>query len=318
MRMCKRPRNANSKGTGRRFNRGGLRRVNLIGQATDQSEGSSEWDEDNVVLRLDGIPPFVLKGRINKQPFTTMIDSGSPFTIFTLDDVRKILKTDVIFARPLPKNEAHVDYDGKPLKLIGFINVDVQVGKRTIKRAQIVIARDRKRSLVRRDWLTQLTYRVAEASKESKCANFVNKIESKIELSPELKSIQQKFPKIFSRQGKITRHTIKNESKKGVRITQQKGRRVPLPPQTAVDAEVRSLLAAGHIKRIDKITDDMFIQPVVIRVKNDTCQNSARCQVAQYCHIKEQVSNAKSGEPNGESGRNSERQQRRRSVLHLS
>ena len=172
-------------------------------------------------------------------------------------------------------------YDGKPLNLIGFINVDVQVGKRTIKKAQIVIARDRKRSLVRRDWLTQLTYRVAEASKESKCAKFVNKIESKIELSPELKSIQQKFPKIFSRQGKITRHTIKNESKEGVRITQQKRRRVPLQPQTAVDAEVRRLLAAGHIKRIDKITDDMFIQPVVIRVKNDTCQNSAKCQVAQ-------------------------------------
>ena len=53
-------------------------RVNLIGQAADQSEGSSEWDQDNAVLRFDGtgVSPFVLKGRINKQPFNTMIDSG--------------------------------------------------------------------------------------------------------------------------------------------------------------------------------------------------------------------------------------------------
>ena len=105
------------------------------------------WNEDNVVLRLDGtgVPPFVLKGRINKQLFTTMIDSGSPITIFTRDDVRKVLKSDVIFARPMPKNEEYVDYNGKPLNLIGFINVDVQLGKRTIKRARIVIARDGKK-----------------------------------------------------------------------------------------------------------------------------------------------------------------------------
>ena len=54
MRMCKRPKNANFSEIGRSSNRGGLRRVNMIGQTTDQSEGSSEWDEDNVVLRLDG------------------------------------------------------------------------------------------------------------------------------------------------------------------------------------------------------------------------------------------------------------------------
>ena len=59
MRMCKRPKNSNFRGTGRSSNRSGLRRVNLTGQAADQSEGSSELDEDNVVLRLDGtgVPP---------------------------------------------------------------------------------------------------------------------------------------------------------------------------------------------------------------------------------------------------------------------
>ena len=64
-----------------------------------------------------------------------MIDSGSPITIFTGDDVRKLLKSDVIFAKPLPKNEEYVNFNGKLLNLIGFINLDVQVGKPTIKRA---------------------------------------------------------------------------------------------------------------------------------------------------------------------------------------
>ena len=173
------------------------------------------------------------------------------------------------FARPLPKNEEYVDYNEKPLNLIGFINVDVQVGKRTIRRARIVIARDGKKSLVGRDWLTQLNCRVSEASKECESTNTVYKFENDVEIAPELKRNKQKFPKIFSRQGKITGHTIKIEFKEGARITQQKRRRVPLQLQTAVDAEIKSLLAPGHIKRVDKITDEMFIQPVVITVKKD-------------------------------------------------
>ena len=59
MPICKRPKKANLREIGRSSNRGILCRVNLIGQTTDKSEGSSEWHEDNVVLRLDGtcIPP---------------------------------------------------------------------------------------------------------------------------------------------------------------------------------------------------------------------------------------------------------------------
>ena len=73
-----------------------------------------------------------------------MIDSGSPITIFTQDDLRKILKVDVMFARLLPKTEQYVDYNNKPLNLLGFITADVKVGKRTIKNARIVITRDGK------------------------------------------------------------------------------------------------------------------------------------------------------------------------------
>ena len=271
MRMCKRPKSGSFRGSGKSSQRGKFQRVNLIGQATDQSEHSS-GENDKVVLHLagnTGTPPFMLKGKINKQPFQTMIDSGSPITIFTKEDIRQITKSDVLFTRPLPKNEQYVDYNGKRLNLLGYITVDGQVERRNIKKAKLIIVRDGKRSLIGRDWLTQLNFRVAKASKESEYPFIVNNIESKVELSPELKRIQQKFPKIFSRKGKIAGHSIKIEFKEGAKITQHKGRRVPLQLQKAVDAKVRNLLAAGHIKRVDKISVEMFIQPVVITVKKD-------------------------------------------------
>ena len=52
---------------------------------------------------------FVMKGKINNQPFTTTIDLGSPITIFTQADLREILKLDVVFARPSQQNEQYVD-----------------------------------------------------------------------------------------------------------------------------------------------------------------------------------------------------------------
>ena len=69
-----------------------------------------------------------------------MIHSGSPITIFNQADLRELLKVDVIFARPMPKAEQYVHYNNKPLNLLGFTNVKVKVGKRTIKNARFVIS----------------------------------------------------------------------------------------------------------------------------------------------------------------------------------
>ena len=182
----------------RSSNKGTSRRINLIGQAAEQSEESSNWEEDNIVLTLEGnrTPPFALKARINKQPFVTMIDSGSPITIFT-KDVRNVLKIDVTFVRPLPKNEEYVDYNGRPLNLLGYITVEVQVGKQIIKKAMMIRARDGKKSLVGRDWLAQLNFQVAEAKQESEYNKNVISSLNKVELSPELKLIQSKSSMIF-------------------------------------------------------------------------------------------------------------------------
>ena len=55
--------------------------------------------------------------------------------------------------------------------------------------------------------------------------------------------------------------------KEGTRLTQQKGRRFPIQLQEQVDKETSNLLEKGHIKKVDTIKDDVFIQPVVVTVK---------------------------------------------------
>ena len=68
--------------------------------------------------------------------------------------------------------------------------------------------------------------------------------------------------------GKIKGYIIKTELKKEAKVTQQKGRRVPLRLQAAVEAQRAKLLNDGHIRWADKI-NEVFIKPVVITVKSD-------------------------------------------------
>ena len=51
--------------------------------------------------------------------------------------------------------------------------------------------------------------------------------------------------------------------------TQQKGRRIPIQLQEKVDKEIEKLLKEGHIEKVKKIQDDVYIQPTVITVKKD-------------------------------------------------
>ena len=55
--------------------------------------------------------------------------------------------------------------------------------------------------------------------------------------------------------------------KKNAKISQQKGRRVPIHFQKQLDKKIEKLLTEGHIERVEKIEDDVFIQPTVIILK---------------------------------------------------
>ena len=82
----------------------------------DQEE---EEDDNFLVLNVDGqnenIKQYYMEGFINGNRFKTMIDSGSPVTIFALDEIKQIMQKEKLQI----KSERYVDFNGKPLNLLG-------------------------------------------------------------------------------------------------------------------------------------------------------------------------------------------------------
>ena len=81
--------------------------------------------------------------------------------------------------------------------------------------------------------------------------------------------LSNEFPDLFKRNGRIKNHRGKINLKSVAKISQQKGRRIPIQLQNAVDAEIKRLLKDGQKEKIKEIKDDVFIQPTVITVKKD-------------------------------------------------
>ena len=105
--------------------------------------------------------------------------------------------------------------------------------------------------------------------KNVNCVNVTNEAEREGQLGPEIEQLIGDFPKLFTRKGRVKNYEIKIKMKDNARISQQKGRRVPIQLQNQGDAEINKLLKEGHIEKVEKIRDDVFIQPTVITVKKD-------------------------------------------------
>ena len=243
-------------------------------QMVDQDE--SDTDEDTIVLKIDeemgkkSAKPFYMEGFINRQPFKTMMDTGSPVTIFAVDEIRKIMKKDQLHVRRMVDDKKYVDFNGKPLNILGYVFCELQVGNQYVRKARILVARQGVKSTIGREWLSSLKLEIAPKSQDE-CECIVNSIEKEEceKLSNETKKFVKEFLDLFSKKMKTKNHKVKITIKDEAKITQQKGRKLPIQLQKSVDAEIKRLLAEGHIEKIDKISDNVFIQPTVITDKKD-------------------------------------------------
>ena len=246
------------------------RRVNWVEEESENDEDKNE-DEEQYVLGIDGSgsPPFMMKGKINRKKFCLMIDSGSPVTIINYEELQKILQYETLFVRPLPPDEKYVDYNKKPVNLLGYIFCELEVGGKYIRKARILVARPGAKSIVGRDWLNYLHYAI-EPKKGGKCnaINLVNNV-NKVVVNKWANEMKLEFPDLFERRGKIKQHKIHARLHKDTIVKQQKGRRVPIQLQDAVNKEVSRLLQEGHIVKVQEIKEDVFLQPTVITVKKD-------------------------------------------------
>ena len=83
------------------------------------------------VLNVEGnanTKQYYMEGFIDGNKFKPMIDSGSPFTIFAIDETKQIMKRETLPVREMIEGERYVDFNGKPLNLLGYKNCELQVG----------------------------------------------------------------------------------------------------------------------------------------------------------------------------------------------
>ena len=258
-----------------RNNSQGMRRVNNIDEDTE--EDTTDDDEEQFVLQIDGngTKPFFMEGTMCGNYFKAIIDTGS---IFTKKDLQKIIGERKVVIRDMIDNERYVDYNKKPLQLLGYQFVRLEVTGVTVSKARVLVAPNSGKSIIGRDWLIALRYQIRQPleggeckinNKLAKCAEAVNEISPEEKISPEVQQIMQEFPNLFKRKGRVKNYEIKIDMKQDAKITQQKGRRIPIQLQDQVDSEIQKLLKEGHIEKVDKIQDNVFIQPTVITVKKD-------------------------------------------------
>ena len=114
----------------------------------------------------------------------------------------------------------------------------------------------------------QIVHSTEEGENSINCVT-EEKVKPEVELSAEVKQLKAEFPDLFERQGCVNNYSIKIDIKEGARVTQQKGRRIPIQVQEQVDRGINNLLEKEHSERVDTIKDDVFIQPVVVTVKKD-------------------------------------------------
>ena len=210
--------------------------------------------------------------------FKAIIDTGSPVSIFTKRDLQKIIGERKVVIRDKIDQERYVDYNKRPLELLGYQFVRLELAGVTVSKARVLVAPNSGKSIIGRDWLIALRYKITQPIERGECnvntkfteyAEAVNEISPEEKISPEVQQIMREFPELFKRKARVKDYEIKTDMKENAKITQQKGRRIPIQLQEQVDKEIEKLLKDGHIERIEKIQDDVFIQPTVITVKKD-------------------------------------------------
>ena len=143
-----------------------------------------EEDEDeeisvvlNVESEKENSKPYYMKGSKNGYRFKAIIDSGSPVTIFGVDELKSYMKRDQFQVQEMIEGEKYVDFTGKQLKLLGYVFCGLQVGDRFIKEARILVARKGTRSIIVREWLSTLQYKVEPLTERELEDNFIERDE---------------------------------------------------------------------------------------------------------------------------------------------
>ena len=98
-------------------------------------EEDEDSDSDDLVLNIESegtqkTTPYYMEGWINGFHFKMMIDTGSHVTIFAVDEIKKIMRRKDRQVRRTIEVEKYVDFNGKPINLLGYVFCQLQVGEK--------------------------------------------------------------------------------------------------------------------------------------------------------------------------------------------
>ena len=117
------------------------------------SEEPDEWDDDSIFLKVNGAGTklFMMEGLVCGQKFLAIIDTGSPVSIFVIDELERIIGKYWVVVREMIDDERYVDFNRRPLPLLVYMFVSIQVGKTKMSKASVLVANKGAKSIVGRD-----------------------------------------------------------------------------------------------------------------------------------------------------------------------
>ena len=182
---------------------------------------------------------------------------------------KNTLQNEVTFVQPLPKNEIFVDYNKRPVNLMGYTFCELEVDGKYIRKAKILVARPGAKSIVDSHWLNYLHYPIEPKEKDKlfNSTNFVNNKPNEL-VRKWTEEMQMEISRSFrTKWQEKTPQEIRKALWRYSETTERLPRNIPL--QESVNKEVDRLIPEGHIVNVQEIREDVFIQPMVITVRKD-------------------------------------------------
>ena len=192
-----------------------------------------------------------------------LLDSGSGCTIINMSLAREIMLNCAQSQWSEKKPLELKSFSNNIVETLGTLKTPVRCIDWKIYKAKITVVADGFRPILGRDLFDQLGITISQKP----CPNTeINNIETLCAIK---KSLAKEFPGLISRRGKSKHHTVNSKFHKNYRVTDQKGRKVPIHLQPKVKIELEKLLNEGHIKKLTNCSDQFLISPIVITVKKD-------------------------------------------------
>ena len=167
-----------------------------------------------------------------------------------------------------PLGVTYVDYNKKPIKLFGSLEISITSQGWKIDKAHFLVSENRTRNLLGSNLHEQLGIETVQRKPRE-----LNSTEDVEKMDPTSKFWRDyfvnRYSNVFSRFGRSKSHKVFPNFKDPLITRQVKGGKVFIDLQDRVTAEIKKLIRDKHIEKLNNSTMDHFIAPIVLTAKND-------------------------------------------------